>query len=94
MICDVRIPLFQPPPSEDYSGELLEYRILLDKAHVQICAAASSLCLLQAPAEVQAVSVAAVTSYGTSPPASVDFRHTGELRLQCSDQQYALRFKY
>ncbi|XP_037530755.1 interleukin-23 receptor [Nematolebias whitei] len=71
--------LWKPPPSEDYSGELLEYQILLDNGHVQSCAAASSLCLLQVPAEVQAASVTAVTSYGTSPPANVNFRHTGVL---------------
>lgn len=71
----------QPLPPEDYSGEVLQYKILLDNRRKEMCAAASSLCLVQVPAEVQDLSVSAVTSYGTSPPAKLDLRHTGKLIL-------------
>lgn len=81
----------QPLPPEDHSGELLQYKILLHNGHEEMCAAASSLCLVQVPADVQALSVSAVTSYGTSPPANLDLRHTGKLILQCNVQN--LHFK-
>uniref|UniRef100_A0A3Q2Q489 Interleukin-12 receptor subunit beta-2-like n=1 Tax=Fundulus heteroclitus TaxID=8078 RepID=A0A3Q2Q489_FUNHE len=68
---------WKPPPLDCYSGELLKYSILLDNGHEENCAAASSQCSVQAPVESQTLSVRAVTSYGTSPPASVDLRHTG-----------------
>ncbi|MED6270446.1 hypothetical protein CHARACLAT_010454, partial [Characodon lateralis] len=64
-----------PPPFDDYSGELLLYSILLDNGHKEIYAAASSQCSVQAPVEVRVLSISAVTSYGTSPPAFVDLRH-------------------
>lgn len=41
------------------------------------CAAALSQCSVQVPAEVQALSISAVTLYGTSPPADVPLRHSG-----------------
>ncbi|XP_017262324.1 interleukin-23 receptor [Kryptolebias marmoratus] len=69
--------LWKPLPPEDYSGDLLQYKVLLGNDHEEICAAASSQCSVQVPAEVQALSVVAVTSYGTSPPANVDLRHAG-----------------
>ncbi|XP_021176703.2 interleukin-23 receptor [Fundulus heteroclitus] len=68
---------WKPPPLDSYSGELLNYSILLDNGHEENCSAASSQCSVQAPVESQTLSVRAVTSYGTSPPASVDLRHTG-----------------
>ncbi|XP_013855593.1 leukemia inhibitory factor receptor, partial [Austrofundulus limnaeus] len=69
--------IWKPLPPDDYSGELLQYNILLDDGHEEVCAAASSLCVVQVPAGVQALRVSAVTSYGTSPPANLDLRHTG-----------------
>lgn len=69
----------QPPPPEDYSGELQQYKILLDNDPKQkeTCPPALSRCLVHVPSEVQAISVSVVTLYGTSPPADVPLRPSG-----------------
>ncbi|CAK6955178.1 interleukin-23 receptor [Scomber scombrus] len=75
--------LWKPPPPEDYSGELQQYKIFLDNNPKQkeTCPAALSRCLVQVPPEVQAISVSVVTLYGTSPPADVPLRPSGVFGL-------------
>ncbi|XP_037627239.1 interleukin-23 receptor isoform X1 [Sebastes umbrosus] len=72
--------LWKPPSPEDYSGAVQRYEIFLGKDQKQkvTCAAASSKCSVQVPAELQALSISAVTLYGTSPPADVPLRHSGD----------------
>lgn len=69
----------QPLSPEDYSGEVHHYVISLanDQKQDVTCTATLSQCSVQVPAEVQALSVSAVTSYGTSPPAHVPLRPSG-----------------
>lgn len=69
----------QPPSPEDYSGEVQQYKIFLGKDQKQeiTCPAVLNQCSVLVPAEVQALSVSAVISYGTSPPADVPLRHSG-----------------
>lgn len=69
----------QPPSPEDFSGELQHYKIFWgsDQKQEVTCHAALSQCLVEVPAEVQALSVSAITSYGASPPAEVSLRHSG-----------------
>ncbi|KAM7388492.1 hypothetical protein PAMP_024662 [Pampus punctatissimus] len=71
--------LWKPPPSEDYSGEVQQYKIFLgnDQKQEVLCPATLSQCSAQVPLEVQALSVSVVTLYGTSPPADVPLRHSG-----------------
>ncbi|XP_070689066.1 interleukin-23 receptor [Pempheris klunzingeri] len=71
--------LWKPPPPEDYSGEVLQYKIFLgnDQKQEVTCPAALNQLPLQVPVEVQALSISVVTSYGTSPPADVPLRHSG-----------------
>ncbi len=71
--------LSQPLSPEDYSGEVQQHKIFLgnDQKKEVTCRAALSQCSVQVPAEVQALSISAVTSYGTSPPADVPLRHSG-----------------
>ncbi|XP_072245922.1 interleukin-23 receptor [Leuresthes tenuis] len=71
--------LWKPLPPRDYSGEVQHYKIFLANDHEETCAAATSMCSVQVPAGVQALNVCAVTSYGTSPPAVVELRHSGIL---------------
>ncbi|XP_049444202.1 interleukin-23 receptor isoform X1 [Epinephelus fuscoguttatus] len=72
--------LWKPPPLEDYSGALHQYKIFLGNDHKQevTCRAALSQFSLPLPAEVWALSISAVTSYGSSPPAEVPLRHSGD----------------
>ncbi|XP_069007177.1 interleukin-23 receptor [Embiotoca jacksoni] len=72
---------WKPPPPEDYSSKLLQYKILLsnDQKQEVTCAAALSQCSVQVPSDIQTLSVTAVTSYGTSPPADVTLRQSGDL---------------
>ncbi|XP_042340134.1 interleukin-23 receptor isoform X2 [Plectropomus leopardus] len=72
--------LWKPLSSEDYSGALQEYKIFLDDDQKQevTCGAALSRCSVPAPAELRALSIRAVTLYGTSPPAEVPLRHSGD----------------
>ncbi|KAM9761530.1 interleukin-23 receptor [Menidia menidia] len=72
--------LWKPLPRGDYSGEVRHYKILVTGGHEETCAAPSSMCCVQVPAGVQALSVWAVTSYGASPPATVELRNSGGLR--------------
>ena len=69
----------QPPPPEDYSGEVQQYKIFIgsDQNPREICPAASSQCSVQVPVNVQTLSVSAVTLYGSTPPADVPLRHSG-----------------
>ncbi|XP_027145720.1 interleukin-23 receptor isoform X2 [Larimichthys crocea] len=72
--------LWKPPSPEDFSGELQHYKIFWgsDQKQEVTCHAALSQCLVEVPAEVQALSVSAITSYGASPPAEVSLRHSGD----------------
>ncbi|XP_070765192.1 interleukin-23 receptor isoform X2 [Enoplosus armatus] len=72
--------LWKPLSPEDYSGEVQQYKIFLgnDQKQEVTCHAAWSRCSVQVPAEVQALSVSAVTLYGTSPPTDVPLRHSGD----------------
>ncbi|GAA6222352.1 interleukin-12 receptor subunit beta-2-like [Lates japonicus] len=71
--------LWKPPPPGDYSGEVHQYRLFLtDERKREVnCPANVSQYALTVSAELQAVSVSAVTSYGSSPPADVPLRHSG-----------------
>ncbi|XP_032380964.1 interleukin-23 receptor isoform X2 [Etheostoma spectabile] len=72
----------QPPSPDDYTGAVQQYRIFLgndQNQEVTSCAAVSP-CSVQVPAEVQAVSISAVTLYGMSPPANVPLRLSGDVR--------------
>ncbi|XP_029356819.1 interleukin-23 receptor isoform X1 [Echeneis naucrates] len=71
--------LWKPPPPEDYSGKVQQYKIFLadDQKLEVICPANSSQCSVQRSADVQTLSVSAVTLYGSSPPADVPLRHSG-----------------
>ncbi|XP_061593777.1 interleukin-23 receptor isoform X2 [Cololabis saira] len=71
--------LWKPPAPEDYSGELQQYKIFVDDDREETCTAASSQCSVQVPAGNRMLSVSAVTSYGTSPPAEVEIRYSGLL---------------
>ncbi|XP_053178337.1 interleukin-23 receptor [Scomber japonicus] len=75
--------LWKPPPPEDYSGELQQYKIFLDNDPKQkeTCPPALSRCLVHVPPEVQAIRVSVVTLYGTSPPADVPLRPSGVFGL-------------
>ncbi|XP_070817484.1 interleukin-23 receptor [Chaetodon trifascialis] len=72
--------LWKPPSPQDYSGEVQQYKIFLgnDQKQGVTCRAALSQCSVQVPAEVQALSISAVTSYGASPPADVPLGHSGD----------------
>lgn len=85
----------QPPSPEDYSGEVRQYKIFLgsDQKQEVTCRAALSQCSVQIPAEVQALSISAVTSYGTSPPADVPLRHSGAQIFDTEDKTYQNIFK-
>ncbi|XP_068558540.1 interleukin-23 receptor isoform X2 [Cebidichthys violaceus] len=71
--------LWKPPSPDDYSGAVQNYEIVLgdDQKREVTCPAALTRCSLQVPAELQALSISAVTSYGTSPPADVPLRRSG-----------------
>ncbi|XP_036067540.1 interleukin-23 receptor isoform X4 [Oryzias melastigma] len=69
--------LWKPPSPGDYNGEILHYKVLIKDFHEKICAAASNMCSVLVPEEVQALSISAVTPYGTSPPAEVEIRQSG-----------------
>ncbi|XP_051233214.1 interleukin-23 receptor [Dicentrarchus labrax] len=70
--------LWKPPSPEDHSGEVQQYQTFLgNKQHVT-CSAALSHCLVKVPAEVQALSISAVTLYGASPPAAVPLKYSGD----------------
>uniref|UniRef100_A0A3P9MPC0 Fibronectin type-III domain-containing protein n=1 Tax=Oryzias latipes TaxID=8090 RepID=A0A3P9MPC0_ORYLA len=68
--------LWKPPNPEDYNGEILHYKVLMKNFHEKICTAASNLCSVLVPEEVQVLSISAVTPYGTSPPAEVEIRQS------------------
>ncbi|XP_036969484.1 interleukin-23 receptor isoform X1 [Acanthopagrus latus] len=72
--------LWKPPPPEDYSGEVQQYKIFIgsDQNPREICPAASSQCSVQVPVNVQTLSVSAVTLYGSTPPADVPLRHSDD----------------
>ncbi|XP_047192804.1 interleukin-23 receptor isoform X2 [Scophthalmus maximus] len=73
------IVFWKPPPPEDHSGEVQEYKIFLanDQKEEVTCPATLSQWSVHVPAEGQAVSISAVTSYGSTPPADVPLRHSG-----------------
>uniref|UniRef100_A0A671VZ83 Fibronectin type-III domain-containing protein n=1 Tax=Sparus aurata TaxID=8175 RepID=A0A671VZ83_SPAAU len=72
--------LWKPPPPEDYSGEVQQYKIFIgsDQNPREIYPAASSQCSVQVPADVQTLSVSAVTLYGSTPRADVPLRHSDD----------------
>ncbi|KAI3368933.1 hypothetical protein L3Q82_025904, partial [Scortum barcoo] len=72
--------LWKPPSREDYSGEVQQYKIFLggDQKQEATCLAALSQCSVLVPAELQALSISAITSYGESPPADLPLRNSGD----------------
>ncbi|KAG7520016.1 hypothetical protein JOB18_021030 [Solea senegalensis] len=72
---------WKPPPPQDYSGEVKQYNIFLasDQIKEVTCREASCHSSVLVPAAVQTLSISAVTSYGSSPPADVPLRHSGEV---------------
>nr|XP_046246521.1 interleukin-23 receptor isoform X2 [Scatophagus argus] len=72
--------LWKPPPPEDYSGEVQHYQITIgNERKLEVaCHPALNQCSFQVPAEVQALSIRAVTLYGASPPANVPLTHSGD----------------
>uniref|UniRef100_A0A672IEM7 Fibronectin type-III domain-containing protein n=1 Tax=Salarias fasciatus TaxID=181472 RepID=A0A672IEM7_SALFA len=72
---------WKPPSPEDYSGEVQQYKIfwVTDQKHEVTCAAADVQWTGRVSSEVQTLAVAAVTSYGTSPPAQVTLTHSDAL---------------
>ena len=77
MMIDGLLP--QPPSPDDYTGAVQQYKIFLgndQKQEVPGCAALSP-CSVDVPAEVQALSISAVTLYGMSPPTNVPLRPSG-----------------
>ncbi|KAK1896887.1 Interleukin-12 receptor subunit beta-2 [Dissostichus eleginoides] len=69
--------LWKPPSPEDYSGVVQQYKIFLGNEQKQevLCGPASSS--VHVPADIEAISISAVTSYGTSPSADVPLKHSG-----------------
>ncbi|XP_053285858.1 interleukin-23 receptor isoform X2 [Pleuronectes platessa] len=71
------IVLWKPPHPDDYSGVVQEYKIFFDQKEAATSPATSSQRSVMIPAEVQALSVSAVTSYGSTPAADVPLTHSG-----------------
>ncbi|XP_034440070.1 interleukin-23 receptor isoform X2 [Hippoglossus hippoglossus] len=71
------IVLWKPPHPDDYSGVVQEYKIFFDQKEGATCPKTSSQRSVMVPAEVQALSVSAVTSYGSTPAADVPLTHSG-----------------
>ncbi|XP_020509160.2 interleukin-23 receptor [Labrus bergylta] len=69
--------LWKHPNPEDYSGKVQRFEISLGNEQKQNVTANLSQCSVPLSAEVQALSVSAVTLYGTSPPAEVPLRQSG-----------------
>ncbi|XP_051987117.1 interleukin-23 receptor isoform X1 [Xyrauchen texanus] len=72
---------WKPYTSEDYSGNLLEYKLSYKedgKVHEVMCSAHAIHHTLQLPLGVAKVNVCAVTSAGSSPPAHVSLIYTGK----------------
>lgn len=69
--------LSQPPPPGDHSGEVQRYKILNGDEEETICPANHTRRSIRVPAGRRAVSISAVTPYGTSPPADVPLRYSG-----------------
>ncbi|XP_074524018.1 interleukin-23 receptor [Halichoeres trimaculatus] len=72
--------LWKPPSPKDYSGEVQHYIIFSgeEKRKNTTCVAAVSQCLVQVPADVQTLSISVVTLYGTSPPADMPLKQSGD----------------
>ncbi|XP_075895651.1 interleukin-23 receptor isoform X2 [Nelusetta ayraudi] len=69
--------LWKPPSVKDYSGELQQYNIWTEQWKEVSCPAASNQCTVSVPGEARSLSVSAVTTYGTSPPAHLPLTRTG-----------------
>lgn len=69
--------LLQPPPPEDYSGEVQYYKIFAENMKERNYSAVLRQCTFLVPTGLHAISVSAATLYGTSPPANVSLRHSG-----------------
>lgn len=67
---------------KDYSGELQQYNIWTEQWKEVSCPAASNQCTVSVPGEARSLSVSAVTTYGTSPPAHLPLTRTGTHPLQ------------
>lgn len=67
----------QPPPPQDYSGDVYQYRVFLSRNDMEDVVCPASSRSLPVPAEVHSVSISAVTLYGSSPPANVPLGHSG-----------------
>uniref|UniRef100_A0A3P8VB39 Interleukin-12 receptor subunit beta-2-like n=2 Tax=Cynoglossus semilaevis TaxID=244447 RepID=A0A3P8VB39_CYNSE len=71
--------LWKPPPPQDYSGDVYQYRVFLSRNDMEDVVCPASSRSLPVPAEVHSVSISAVTLYGSSPPANVPLGHSGDL---------------
>lgn len=71
----------QPLGTEDYKGVLHHYEIVYQEngtTHILNCSTAVTQYTLELPLEVTELNVSAVTSAGSSPPASVRLTCSGE----------------
>ncbi|KAI4829400.1 hypothetical protein KUCAC02_023442 [Chaenocephalus aceratus] len=69
--------LWKPPSPEDYSGVVQQYKIFLGNEQKQEVLSGPASSSVPVPAEIKAISISAITSYGTSPPAVVPLKHSG-----------------
>ncbi|XP_059197057.1 interleukin-23 receptor isoform X2 [Centropristis striata] len=74
--------LWKPLSPEDHSGAVQQYKVFMGNNQKQeefSCGAALSRCVVQVPADIRTLSISAVTLYGTSPPADVPLRNSGDV---------------
>ncbi|KAJ4943862.1 hypothetical protein JOQ06_006356 [Pogonophryne albipinna] len=69
--------LWKPPSPEDYSGVVQQYKIFLGNEQKQEVLSGPASSSVPVPAEIKAISISAITLYGTSPPAVVPLKHSG-----------------
>ncbi|KAJ4943247.1 hypothetical protein JOQ06_005751 [Pogonophryne albipinna] len=62
---------------EDYSGVVQQYKIFLGNEQKQEVLSGPASSSVPVPAEIKAISISAITLYGTSPPAVVPLKHSG-----------------
>ncbi|XP_077390373.1 interleukin-12 receptor subunit beta-2-like [Festucalex cinctus] len=66
--------LWKAPPPESHSGQVERYMVDLGRGHAArevFCATSVCQCSLQVPSDLATLAVSVVTTYGTSPSASV-----------------------
>ncbi|XP_010777137.1 interleukin-23 receptor [Notothenia coriiceps] len=69
--------LWKPPSPEDYSGVVQQYKMFLGNEQKQEVLYGPASSSVPVPAEIKAISISAITSYGTSPQADVPLKHSG-----------------